>query len=407
MGLDLLLSTLRSLSAHKLRFALTSLGVAWGVLVLTYLTGSMDGFDRYFHAQMTKVGPKIIYVMPGRVLKQRIGERGTREIELELEDVARIRGLDVVEHASPNVPLGTRVIRAGRRTKLIPAYGVSPEAAIIRSFEVAEGRFVSRKDVESTARVVYLGPGAAERLFGRDRGLVGQVVHIDSLSFRVIGVGVNKGDQMVNVGERDDELAVIPITTAQRWFTHEDKVGQVVIAPRTREQATSAIELVRGLVGIHHGFAADAETALVFFNIADVLQLIEMLGLGLRLFLVTTSLVTLLVGAIGVMNIMLVVVSERKSEIGLRKAVGASRAAIFSQFLAESLAATLLAGVAGLALGWLAIRTLGGGEGPGAIFVPSSAIFVLVTLVGVGLAAGVLPALRASKVEPAIALRAL
>jgi len=404
---DLVLATLRSLSAHKLRFALTSLGVAWGVLVLTFLSGSMDGFDRYFHAQITKVGPKIVYVFPGAVLKQSVGNRGARPIELEREDVERMRGLDAVEYASPNVELGARILRAGRRTKLIPTFGMSPGAAQIRSFNPAEGRFLSPADVESNERVVYLGAAAAERLFGRETGLIGKSLHIDSLRFRVIGVGQKKGDQLVNVGRRDDEVAVIPITTAQRWLTNDDIVSQVVIAPRKREEAATTIGLVRGLIGMHHGFDSDEETALVFFDISEALQLIEVMGLGLRIFLVATSLVTLLVGAVGVMNIMLVVVSERRTEIGLRKAIGASRRAIFVQFLAETLAATLIAGAAGLACGWLAIAVFGGGDGPGAIWVPTNAIFVFVTLVGVGLVAGLLPAVRASKVEPSIALRAL
>jgi putative ABC transport system permease protein len=404
---DLVLATLRSLSAHKLRFALTSLGVAWGVLVLTFLSGSMDGFDRYFYAQMTKVWPKIVYVFPGAVLKQSVGNRGARSIELEREDVERMRGLDAVEYASPNAELGARVLRAGRRTKLIHTLGMSPAAAQIRSFDLAEGRFLSPADIESSERVVYLGADAAARLFGRDTGLVGKSLHIDSLRFRVIGVGQRKGDQLVNVGRRDDELAVIPISTAQRWLTNDDLVSQVVIAPRTREEAATTIGLVRGLIGMHHRFDSDEETALVFFDISEALQLIEVLGLGLRIFLVATSLVTLLVGAVGVMNIMLVVVSERRTEIGLRKAIGASRRAIFVQFLSETLAATLIAGAAGLGCGWLAIAIFGGGDGPGAIWVPTNAIFVFVTLVGVGLAAGLLPAVRASKVEPAIALRAL
>ena len=209
-----------------------------------------------------------------------------------------------------------------------------------------EGRFFSQSDVERAARVVYLGAVAAERLFG-GAPAVGRTLQIESVTFRVIGVNQAKGDQMVGMNGWDDWAVFMPYTTAQRWLVHSEKLEQVAFAPTTREGSWEAIRSTRELLGLRHDFPPDLDTALSFFNVQEILQIVHQLFLGLRIFLVTAGLVTLLVGAIGVMNVMLVVVGERTNEIGLRKAVGATDRAIFVQFLAEAAAVCGISGVAG------------------------------------------------------------
>jgi putative ABC transport system permease protein len=276
---------------------------------------------------------------------------------------------------------------------------------------VGAGRLISRRDVEGAGKVVFLGAKVADRLFGAAPA-VGRAVQIEAIPFDVIGVAARKGDQMVNLGAADDDLALIPITTAQRWFTRGNEVTQVVYAPRTREESYESVPSVRGLTGLHHRFGEEDRNALGIFNFQEGVEMLHTMLFGQRLFLRVTSLITLLVGAMGVMNIMLVVVTERTKEIGLRKAVGASHRAIFGQFLAESVAVTILAGAVGaaLALGGVAAVAHGmevsGAEGPIPLIVPSSVLAIFATLVGTGVGAGMLPALRASRVEPAISLRA-
>jgi putative ABC transport system permease protein len=170
---------------------------------------------------------------------------------------------------------------------------------------------------------------------------------------------------------------------------------------------------VRALLGLHRRFEATDKTAMGSFNVQEIVQIIEGLLLGLRVFLSTASLITLLVGAVGVMNIMLVVVSERTKEIGLRKAVGASNREIFVQFLLETLAVTLIAGLVGAALGALMVHASAAAIGRDSmmqavpVLRPIVVVYILATLVGTGLAAGTLPALRAMRIDPAESLRAI
>ncbi len=408
----LLGDALRNVRAHALRFLFTSLGMVWGVAMLTYLSASMDGTEAHFAREVAKIGQRIVFLFPGTITKADVGHRGARTVEVEVDDVAHLPGLATVERAAPNLWVDSRVFRARGRTKLVFTYGVTAGTAAIRAFEVGAGRFVSDADVAERARVVFLGAKVARRLFG-EAPAVGRTVHVDGLPFRVIGVSRPKGEQLLYMGPPDDEVAMIPVSTAQRWFVRHERINEVIFAPRTRAESWEALAAVRGLLGLRLRFRPGDETALGAFNVQEVVQIVDGLLLGLRLFVTAASLVTLFVGAVGVMNIMLVMVSERTREIGLRKALGASGRAIFVQFVAETLAVTLVAGGVGALVGWAGVRLSAAAIGAGTLMQappllrPGRVAVILVTLVGVGLAAAVLPALRAARVEPAVSLREL
>jgi putative ABC transport system permease protein len=198
--------------------------------------------------------------------------------------------------------------------------------------------------------VAYLGAVAARRLFG-GRPPLGRTIQIESIRFRVIGVGEAKGTQMIGVNGWDDWGVFVPYTTAQRWLIQHGRIDEIAFAPLTRQGSWAAIRGVRELVGLHHHFPPALDTALSFFNVHEILRIVHRLFFAFRIFLVTAGVITLIVGGVGVMNIMLVVVAERTGEIGLRKAVGASRRAIFLQFLAEAVAVCSLSGLLGALLG--------------------------------------------------------
>ncbi|MBM4266111.1 MAG: ABC transporter permease [Deltaproteobacteria bacterium] len=408
---DLWRETLRSLAAHKLRFALTASGIVWGIWMLTFLSAYMHGSDVHFAKQMTKIGQKVVFLFPGSVRRPGVGERASRPVELELDDVARIQALESVDAAGTNLFLQNLVVRANGRTRLVWAYGATEHTASIRNFDLGAGRFPSRRDVDEAARVVFLGAGIAKRLFG-NRPAVGERVLIESIPFRVIGVSAEKGKQLIFSGPPDDLAALVPITTARRWFSKNDNVGQILFAPTTREAGWEAIPSVRGLLGVHHDFRSGDDSALGSFYIMEAVQIIELLLLGMRIFLTFAVFVTLLVGAAGVMNVMFVIVTERTREIGLRKAIGASNGAIFAQFVAESVAITFVSGLVGALLGVATVLAAQAALGQGTELAstpqldPGSFATIVATMMVVGVGAGVLPAIRAARIDPAVSLRA-
>ena len=408
---DVWLSTLRSLRAHPVRFGLTSAGVLWGAFMLTFLSASMEGFNEHFRRELAEAGPKIVILFPGFVYKNRVGERAARPVELDNDDVARIERLHSVEDTDQDILLWSQIVRAGRRMKLLHVSGGNERTARIRNLEVAEGRFLTRTDVERGARVAFLGPRAAERLFGNEPA-IGRRIQIESLAFRVIGISQAKGDQLIHIHGLEDLAVIIPYTTAQRHFSHSEKLGRIAFTPTTAEGSYDAIRHARQLMGLHHDFEPGLQTALSFLNLYEALRDIYGLQTALRLFLIAAGGITLLVGAVGVMNIMLVVVHERVGEIGLRKAVGGTSRAIFVQFLAEAVAVCGGTGLLGAGLGVAATQAVGWLSPPGSasssppLLDPVTVIAVAASLVAVGLVAGVAPAMRAARVPPAEALRA-
>lgn len=406
---ELAIETLRSLRAHRLRYGLTSLGIVWGAFMLTYLSASMEGTERHFIGALERMGPRVVFMGGGVVLKRRVGERGARAVELEAEDAQRLPSIASVEAASPSIELWSEIVRAGRRTKLLRVEGVNEQAETIRDFRPAEGRFLSPLDVASAARVAFLGAEAKRRLFGEGPA-VGRRIAIAGSSYRVIGVAAPKGLQLIDSLEPDDRKVLIPWSTAQRWITRTDKLGEMVFAPQSAGVSQQAVQRVREITAPHHGFRHDVETALWFFDIQEALSMIHGLLGAMRLFNVVAGVATLLVGAVGVMNIMLVVVGERRQEIGLRKAIGAPSRAIFLQFLVESTSVCLISGLAGAA-GGVALAQLVARFAPETPFAstpvldPLTVAALTVALVAVGIVAGVAPAWRAAQVPPAEALR--
>ncbi len=407
---DLLGEVLRSIWAHKLRLALTSLGVGWGALMLTFLSAQVGDMLGHFRHELEEIGPKLVIMGRGTIPHERVGERQARELDLEPHHIERIEALAIVEHASPNIELRNTVVRHGRRIKLLEVVGWDHDGGLIRNTAAAEGRFLSPGDVAAARRVAVIGPEAKRRLFGAAPAL-GETIELNGMRFRVIGVTQEKGTQLSNVGSPDDQLVIVPYTTAQRWLTQTDDVQELVLSAPTREQNAAAIEAARGLVSLHEHFTPDTDSSMWSFNYWDTLKVLFAMFTAMQLFFVVAGLVTLFVGAVGVMNIMLVVVGERTYEIGLRKALGARSRDVFLHFLLEAVIVAGAAGLLGTAGGIACLQATKGLFLAGGIMAtgwpdPVTTVAITGALVLVAIVAGVTPAVRAARISPAEALRA-
>jgi len=410
---ELIADSLIGIRMHWRRVLLSSSGIVWGAALFVALSSAGQAMAKHYRQKMEAIGPKVIYMFPGQVARQGEGARTARSVKLDLKDPPRLPHSPMIERAEPEIEAGPRVAKGGGHIKVVWTYGVGPDAESIRNFKIARGRFVSTEDVASDAQVLVLGATVEKRLFGR-RSALGETVRLEGYPFRVIGVSVPKGEQMVNMGPRDDEQVLMPVTTAQKLLTLSDKIGYVIYEPRSRQEAVHSIERVRTLLGRHHSFKPADDEALAFFNVGEIIESMNSMSLALNIFLAACGLVTLAIGAVGIMNIMLVAVTERTKEIGLRRALGATRRSVFVQLICETLLITLAAGAVGDLVGAALIRTMqimrDSSERaqflmPEVVFSTEVAVLSTLALVAVGVFAAMLPAAHAIRIDPALALR--
>lgn len=408
---ELVHESARNVRTDWLRVLLTGSGIAWGIALFLLMMAFGGAVREHYREKLEVLGRKAIYAFPGSVAREGTGDRATRRVALDEDDPGRLLGSPLFERAGAEIQLGGRVIAANGHVKVVWTYGVGSAVGVIRSFAVARGRFLAEADVRAHRRVVVLGAKVEERLFGR-RSALGQEVRIEGWAFRVIGVSAPKGQQMVRLGPHDDEQALIPVTTAQRLFTQSDEIGSVLFDPVHKEDGARAVVRTRELLGPHHRFRADDEQAITFFNVRDAIVLMERIGAGLQVFLGACGVLTLAVGAVGVMNIMLVAVAERTRELAVRKALGARRGTLFCQVLIEASLVTAVAGAVGLGIGGglLAVVSLAKRISqrdllPTVGVSPELGALSVVVLVVAGVLAGVLPAVRAARLDPAVAIR--
>jgi len=413
MALDLLAEAIRNLRAHWLRVLLTGSGIVWGIALFILMIAVGDANRRHYQEKLEVIGRKAIWAIPGAVTRKGSGDYATRRVVLDVDDPPRLPGSPLVEHAEPEMWAAPRVLKGGGHIKVVWVLGVGPLVTTIRNYRIGQGRFITRRDVEQRARVLVVGAKVAERLFGR-RSAIGQQVRLDGHAFRIAGVSEPKGEQMNNMGPRDDEQVLLPISTAQTLFTGSDDIDYILYEPRTREEGAASIERARMLLARHHHFRPENEEAMAFVNIADAIKLIGVILTAITVFLGACGVLTLAVGAVGVMNIMLVAVAERTREIGVCKALGATHRDLFVQLVFETTLLTVGAGLLGLGVGWTLIHVLQMLHAatpqaqlliPRVTFPPGLAVLSFVVLVTAGILAGLVPALRAARLDPAVALR--
>jgi len=404
---------IKSLLANKLRSALTMLGMIIGVGAVIVLMSLGTGLQNMITSTFEELGTNLLMVNPSN--PEAPGIMGTMygsfTANLTMEDaeaISRIRSVTGVVPANENF---VKLIAGNEETTAV-IHGSNTDYMRVYGFSIASGQFISEVNLARRDMVVVVGSEVAEDLFGGDDA-VGQKVKIKDKRFTVIGVLAPRGMSMF--GFSWDELVVTPITTFQaRLFSQktpsgQDAVQQIAVQVASVEEMDEVTEEIENILRKRHRIDADEDDDFAVMSLEQMLGTFETIIIALTVFLGLIGGVSLLVGGIGIMNIMLVSVTERTREIGLRKAIGAKRRDILMQFLLEAATLSLVGGAIGLAGAWLvswgiSLIDLGGFSINAAVSPIIVAVAVLVSLL-IGLVAGIYPAWRATRLNPIDALR--
>ena len=409
---DIFGQTLRTLWAHKLRSFLTMFGIAWGVGSLLLLVGLGEGFRSGNRKQFDSIGENVMFIWSGRAPMVQGSFTALRQYYLTYSDYQ-----DILSDC-PSVGAATPVISRSDIRAVSDYFqaggsinGVQPEFSRIRYVPLTEGRWLNHMDEQQKRRVIVLGDETRRTLFS-GRPAIGSTILLNGTQFEVIGI-------LERVGHGDNNTQnlknYIPFSTMHEYFpplnAGEDLnvVSQINYQPRSRALHETARQEVHRVIARNHSFNPDNPDS---FDEWDTIKTVDQVGKifdAMNAFLGSVGLVTLALGAIGIINIMLVAVADRTREIGLRKAVGATRASIMFQFFVEGAFLTLLSGGIGIAgaaalMAALSSISLGDGFDPPRL-VASTAALAVVALAVAGVAAGLYPARRAALLEPVEALR--
>jgi putative ABC transport system permease protein len=405
--LDAFAGALDSLRANALRSALTMLGIFIGVAAVIAMVAVGSGARETVLAQIRALGANLIVVVPGNVTVGgvRLGS-GARASLTQDDALALEREIDAIEAAAPTSRGQVQVVAGGVNWSSW-LLGVTPSFFVARDWEIALGRGLEAEDYDRGAQVVLLGETVARTLFD-EIDPIGETIRLRNVPFRVVGVLARKGQ--TTGGQDQDDVVVAPLRAAQQRVLGVNRanaraVGSISVRVRDGEDTAQAEEQIRALLRQRHRLTAAQEDDFLLRNLADIAATRDASSRTMSWLLAAIATVSLLVGGIGIMNIMLVSVTERTREIGLRLAVGARRRDILMQFLIEAATLSALGGVAGAALGFAAARALTRIAGWPTLVSPEAILLAVGVSAGVGIVFGYYPARRAAALDPIEALR--
>ncbi|MEI6430538.1 MAG: ABC transporter permease [Pseudanabaena sp. ELA607] len=397
----------KTLVANRLRSTLTMLGIIIGNASVIAMVGIGEGAQKYAASQFTSLGTNVIFIITGTDNARRnILTPPNRLVLADAEAIAE--QVPTVQSVAPQIT-GSELLMAGSNTKRANLIGTNAGYAVVRNAEVSSGRFLNDEDVKRNARVVTLGSAVVRELFPNGEA-IGKLVRIRGTSYEVIGIMAEKG---AFLGTNQDDTVFIPFSTmtaqiSGRTSPYGVAVQVINVSAKDNSRVEAAKFQIENLLRLRHRSAEVAqEGTFTIRTQQDALEIVNNISTALTLLLAAIASISLLVGGIGIMNIMLVSVTERTQEIGLRKAIGASQTDILTQFIVEAVILSLAGGAIGTLLGVggilliAAVTPLQAGVSGGAI------LLAVGVSGGIGLFFGVFPARQAAKLDPIVALRSI
>ena len=400
-----ILSAMRILRRNPLRAGLTMLGIIIGIGAVVAMVSLGQGATASVQAEISSLGTNVLIIIPGTTtvggVRGGLGTISTLTVD-DAEDIEKkIGSVTMVMYGSRSV---LQVIGENKNWSTV-VVGTTPQFTDIRSWPVAEGNFFTQSDMDSTAKVAVLGKTVVQNLFEPGDEVVGSQIRIRNVPLRVIGILVSKGQSIT--GQDQDDLVLLPFTTAERKVLGTKflgTVGMILVGTQTRHDIPAVVEDIKDLLRARHHVQPSEDDDFTIRTMEDIAKTVAGTSRTMMLMLMGIASISLVVGGIGIMNILLVSVTERTREIGLRMAVGAKRIHILLQFLIEAIIMTTIGGIlgvgAGIGISLLLTKLIGW---PTIISLPAVAAAFFFSLV-VGLFFGLYPANKASKLNPIEAL---
>ncbi|PYX55011.1 MAG: multidrug ABC transporter substrate-binding protein [Acidobacteria bacterium] len=394
---------MRALARNKLRSSLTMLGIIIGVGAVIAMVSVGQGAQKQAEDQIAAMGSNMLFVSAGTVTRggTRMGYGATKTLLYE-DMQAILRECAAVKAAAPGSQSSAQVVFENDNWAT-QINGTEPQYFDIRTWPFAEGSSFSKDDVAMAANVAVIGETVRKNLFGATDP-VGQTIRISNLPFRVVGVLMPKGTSAA-MGQDQDDIILVPITTLQKKITGQNWLRWIMVSATSRDASYTAQQQITALLRDRHRIRPGQDDDFFVRNLADMADLADQQARLFTILLASIASISLLVGGIGIMNIMLVSVTERTREIGIRMAIGATEGDVQQQFLIEAVVLSLLGGAVGILLGmttsYLITQTLGWPV----LVSPTAIVTAVVFSMAVGIFFGFYPARKAARLDPIEALR--
>jgi putative ABC transport system permease protein len=393
---------INGIKANKLRSALTMLGIIIGVSAVIIMISIGQGASKSITDRISSMGSNMLTVRPGAGQWGPVRGAGGSVNTLTMDDARAISELDMVANVAPTVS-GNSTLAYGSQTWTSQYSGTTPELLEINNLTISSGSFLTDENISNAATVAVLGQTVVESLYPDGADPIGTKIRINKLSYTVVGVLASKG--AATMGQDQDDIVYIPVTTAMRKMLGQKNVGQITVQAENQESMSFVEGSIGSLLRERHDIQSNQEDDFNIRNQAELIEAVESTSAVMTMLLAGVAAVSLLVGGIGIMNIMLVSVTERTREIGLRMAVGATDGNIRNQFLVEALVLCMLGGFAGIVLGVAGSMLLSVIAG----WSTSIPLYSILLSVGfsaaVGIFFGYYPAKQAAALDPIEALR--